>query len=71
MYPTLIRNIEYPKRKDMVQASINNMNIKEKRLETGQVSGYETGKVRFKEEEKIRLFFFEISWQTELSDELP
>ena len=37
-YPTLIRNIEYPKRKDMVQASINNMNIKEKRLETGQVS---------------------------------
>ena len=39
MYPTLTINIEYPKRKDMVQASINNMNIKEKRLETGQVSG--------------------------------
>ena len=31
----LIENLEYPKWEDMVRASIHNMNIKEKRLETG------------------------------------
>ena len=35
MYPILIENLEYPKWEDMVRASIHNMNIKEKRLETG------------------------------------
>ena len=33
-YPTFIGNIEYPKREDMVRASIRNMNIKGKRLES-------------------------------------
>ena len=34
MYPTLIENLEYSKWEDMVWASIYNMNIEEKRLET-------------------------------------
>ena len=35
MCPTLIENLEYSKWEDMVWASIYNMNIEEKRLETG------------------------------------
>ena len=39
MYPILIENLEHSKWEDMVRARIHNMNIKDKRLETGQETG--------------------------------